>query len=309
MPTAPPDRSVLRPALHLLGIALLSLAGMWVLMRFALHSYTGRQWDTLGMYSVGGTIARYDRMVLFLSIVTVPHLIQATLVCTVLAAIQRRWAVAAAIPVMIAGASVTTQVLKNYVFHAVTGPNTLPSGHSTTGVILAVASVWAVPRIARPYAVAAAGFVAVSIGMGTVAAYWHRPSDVYAAALVCLAWLGLGAAGVLALRARSTTRLSSGRPWPLLAASILAMVGAWLFIFGLIGYRFNGASAAMYLFDAFVTVTVTGGCALVVWWAALWADRFDPRPEPAPRQGSLGSTFGDSHQASHPSAPIGTSSR
>jgi membrane-associated phospholipid phosphatase len=73
--------------------------------------------------------------------------------------------------------------------------NTLPSGHSTAAVAVAIAGVavawrgrWAVVIVGMAYA--------IGIGVATVIAGWHRPSDVIAANLLggCLAFAALAVA-------------------------------------------------------------------------------------------------------------------
>jgi membrane-associated phospholipid phosphatase len=112
---------------------------------------------------------------------------------------------AAAAVTVVAGANLTTQVLKVALAHprfqSVLGSNQLgpvafPSGHATAAASIAVAFLFVVPRDWRP-AVAAIGacFVA-AVGCSVMVLAWHFPSDVLGGILVACGW----GFAVLALR-------------------------------------------------------------------------------------------------------------
>ncbi|WP_413450815.1 phosphatase PAP2 family protein [Georgenia phoenicis] len=135
-----------------------------------------------------------------LDVVSVPFLVVVILVGVVVALLRRQWRAALAVPVLVGGANVTTQVLK---YEVLTRPdlgisdavaNSLPSGHTTVaGTVAAVALLVAPPR--WRWAVALAGWAyAGGTGLATMVNGWHRASDVAAAMLVVLLW---GALAVL----------------------------------------------------------------------------------------------------------------
>jgi len=108
--------------------------------------------------------------------------------------------------------NVTTQVLKREILTRTMFPgqgnegrigNSLPSGHATVAMSLAVGIVLVTPPRYRPLATAAAGFYAIAVGAATVTAGWHRPSDVMAASLVTGCWGAVTAAALIAMRERS----------------------------------------------------------------------------------------------------------
>src|SRR5690606_16354638 len=114
----------------------------------------------------------------------------------VLALLRGRYAVALGTAVLVAGANVTTQVLKDAVLDR-PGPghgtlNSLPSGHATPVVFLVLAAAAALRAVMT---LLGAG-VGTLTGMATVADGWHRPADVVTALLVTLGW---GAAVVAVL--------------------------------------------------------------------------------------------------------------
>lgn len=116
---------------------------------------------------------------------------------------------------VIAGANVTTQVLKHAVLprpDLVAGPlgtrATFPSGHTTVAMSLAVALVVVVGHRHRLLAGLVGAGYAAAVGGATLTAGWHRPSDVIGAYLVVVVW----AAPATALLAGPDGRPGDGRP-------------------------------------------------------------------------------------------------
>ena len=115
--------------------------------------------------------------------------------------------------VVVAGANVTTQVLKVLLAHPRYQPslggfqvrgNAFPSGHATAAASIAVAWLFVTPpRLRSLDAVAGAGFY-LAVGCSVLVLDWHYPSDVAAGLLVAAAW---GFAVLAVLRARGSARL------------------------------------------------------------------------------------------------------
>jgi membrane-associated phospholipid phosphatase len=127
-----------------------------------------------------------------------PWLVAGFLVVCGIGLLCRGPAAAAVAAVVILGSNLTTQVIKDGVFHR-TGlvgewnhdVNTLPSGHVTV-----VAAAWAAlllvsPRRWRPATALAGAAATCAMSLATIADRWHRPSDVVAAVLVVVAWTAL----------------------------------------------------------------------------------------------------------------------
>ena len=103
-------------------------------------------------------------------------------------------------------ATIASQVLKAALAHPRIQPlylsmeeASLPSGHATAAMSLAVAAVLVAPRSLRvPAAVAGATF-ALAVGISVVLLGWHYPSDVFAGYLVAVG-TGLVALGILRVR-------------------------------------------------------------------------------------------------------------
>lgn len=168
-----------------------------------------------------------------LDVVSVRFLVVVIAVGVAVALVQRQGRVALAVPLLVGGANVTTQVLKYEVLprpdldvsDAVA--NSLPSGHTTVaGTVAAVAVLVAPPR--WRWAAALAGWAyAGGTGLATMVNGWHRASDVAAAMLVVLLW---GALAVLvagpAVRGAGDRPTAVTRRVVLLAAGVCALLAA-----------------------------------------------------------------------------------
>jgi membrane-associated phospholipid phosphatase len=149
-----------------------------------------------------------------LDVVSVSTVALVLLAAILIAVMRRRWQLAAQVAILMAGANLTTQVLKSVVFvrpHLGQAPdfgNTLPSGHVTAAGSASAALVFVVPPRARPWAALAGAAYTAATGVSTLVGRWHRPSDVIAAVFVVLAWSGLACA----LAATSTSDTPRGTP-------------------------------------------------------------------------------------------------
>lgn len=118
------------------------------------------------------------------------------------ALVRRRYALAVVAFAVILGSVATTEVLKHTLLtrpDLVASPlpqNSFPSGHTTTAFAVGIAAALAAPARWRRLAAAGAFVYGTAIGVATIAAGWHRPSDVAGALLVVTGW---AAAVVLAV--------------------------------------------------------------------------------------------------------------
>ncbi|NNG40037.1 phosphatase PAP2 family protein [Flexivirga sp. ID2601S] len=272
-PTQPPAPRPRRPAglplwAHGLAMVVLAVAGMAIVVRVAIHSTRGFHYDQRMMESLTASPSGWARILDVLTTVTDATVALCLIGCVVVALLQRRWLVAVAAAVLIAGANLTTQVLKYQVLHSVGGSNSLPSGHTTVGLSLALAAVIVSPYRWRPIVVPGAALIATFIGAGTVAGHWHRPGDVLAAGMVCLGW-----AAVALLIAGMAGRHAPSRP-AVRGLPVAALGGVLLagLIFVAIGVRPSYGMVTMA--PAVVALGLIGVmCAVVVGWVAVVADR------------------------------------
>lgn len=226
-----PDSGVRARAVAVLVAAVAATA---VVAQVALHTRGGQDLDGRAMHAV---VVGRDSLVALLSVlgrVSVFGVLALALVCAGLALARRSVLLALASIGLIAGANVTTQVLKKVLLERSTFdwdlPNSLPSGH-TTVVAAGVGALFLVlPPVVRPLLALAGAFAITFTGSSTVVAGWHRPSDVIAAFGVCLAWTAVagfvvdGRADRSGLRGAAT--FMAAAVGALLATLVLVALGA-----------------------------------------------------------------------------------
>jgi membrane-associated phospholipid phosphatase len=157
-------------------------------------------------------------------LVSVGSVALSLLACVALALGRRRFDLALGAGVLIAGANVTTQVLKYQLFtrpDLSMGPNSLPSGHTTVVLSIALAAVIVVPPLWRPTVAMGVSAIATLVGVATVLGRWHRPSDVIAATFVCVVWAAVGLLVAALVRRRPSGPAGSG------SAYVGTLIGAF----------------------------------------------------------------------------------
>ncbi|MBS1886862.1 MAG: phosphatase PAP2 family protein [Actinobacteria bacterium] len=226
-------RNVRTAALGALGFALalpvvmalayyvepLKLADAHVLAWFSSFEYTT---PTSYVYTTAGNAAK--AITFFAE--PVPMLLIVGL-AAVLALRSRRLADAIAALTVVAGANLTTQVLKHLLAHdryqsfLAHPPNqaTFPSGHVTAAAAMVVALVWLAPPARRRLVAWAGGAYIVLVGLSVLVLEWHFPSDILGALCVVGAWSCAVLAVYLHLvPPRGPRRRSSEAPPPYAAA-------------------------------------------------------------------------------------------
>lgn len=165
-----------------------------VLVRIALGSRTGQDWDDSAMHTVTGGRDTQLTLLSVLGNVSIGAIVLVVAGCVVVALVRGHVRLAAAAIAVVAGSNLTTQVLKHSILHradfGLGTLNSLPSGHTTVVASAVGAALLVAPALSRPVIALAGGFAATLTGASTVVAGWHRPSDVIAALAVCLAWTG-----------------------------------------------------------------------------------------------------------------------
>ncbi|WP_331281147.1 phosphatase PAP2 family protein [Rhodococcus sp. UNC363MFTsu5.1] len=123
---------------------------------------------------------------------------------------------------VIAGANLTTQVVKQLLDRPYLGwgaHNTLPSGHVTVITSLAVGLAMVLTPGSRSAAAALTCAAAAAAGSAVMICQWHRPSDVIAAVLVVVGWAAMLWPACAGRRDRYpwpgwTPIRSTSSPWP-----------------------------------------------------------------------------------------------
>ncbi|MBD8078904.1 phosphatase PAP2 family protein [Cellulosimicrobium arenosum] len=252
----------LSAALVAVGAAILA----WMVWRYFVDTYAGQMVDRAafdGAANGQGTLWGVARPVL--EIVSVAFVVAGLGTAVGIALVRRRWGLAVQVVVLVAGANITTQLVKHTLLGREnliggwTAENSLPSGHTTVAASVAVAVLLVVPRAARPVVALLGCAYTVLTGVSTLVGQWHRPSDVVAAVLVVLAWGGL----VLVFTPRSALdpvgRTSSG------AAVVASLLGLGATLAGVVALLALRATPATWDTTAAQEVTAyAGGVAGVV---------------------------------------------
>lgn len=209
-----------RPFLAAVGaLAMVGALGLAATAYVALRTSRGLRLDRAAMDAVSSPAVVLSRLYQGLSWVSVGSVAVSLLVCVTLAVVRRRFDLALGAAVVIGGADLTTQLLKKDLFTRLDlahGPNSLPSGHTTVALSIALAAVIVAPSAWRSTVAVGVSATAALVGVALVLGRWHRPSDVIAATFVCLLW---AAVGLL------TAALVSHRP-PIPAPGVSVHVGA-----------------------------------------------------------------------------------
>lgn len=165
-----------------------------VLAWFVLLTPLGQRLDERAMNTVVAGRETQLQVLSVLGYVSIGAIGLVSIVCVALALSRGRAALAIGALTIIAGANVTTQVLKRLLLEradlvdGVVASNSFPSGH-TTVIASGVGALCLVsPRWMRPLVVPVGAFAVALTGASTVVAGWHRPSDVVGAVLVTTAW-------------------------------------------------------------------------------------------------------------------------
>jgi membrane-associated phospholipid phosphatase len=237
-------------AVWLVVLALVQTAAFIAIWQFALHVEVGQWIDTVAL--TGNRIGRdhieepVDRILNAMSVVS---LLAVTVMIGFIALIRGRVALAVAATLLIAGANVTTQLLKYGLARPDYGidperayvGNSLPSGHTTVAASVAVALVLVLPPKARAVAAVIGAGYAGTAGVATLSAGWHRPSDAVAAFLVVGVWAAV--AGLLLLvtqRERAQVAAGDAHRLTVLLLGVgggLAIIGCVLALWWLVGLR------------------------------------------------------------------------
>ncbi len=206
-----------QPQRGLLAVAAAAVSLLVLLYLFAVQTSWGQRLDATALQGRRGLhregIHAAARLLTTIDVASLA-LLGGAIVLVALVRGRPRLAVSAF--VLIAGSSITTEILKRVVlprpdfgvFDGVGPGPTFPSGHTTVALSLGVGAMIVSPiRWRAVVAVLGAVFASV-IGAATVASAAHRPSDPIGAALVVTAW----AATVLASLIEGDRDAGPGRP-------------------------------------------------------------------------------------------------
>lgn len=258
--------------------AVVQAVAVVVLHHVFVTTAAGRYVDTVSI--TGSTIGFEhvsDLVYGVLDLVSYASVLIAFVLVVVVALMRRRPLLALAVATLIAGSNLTTQLLKRVVFDrpemsavlpgGVNGGlhNTLPSGHTTVALSVAIAVLLVVPsRMRGMFALLAVGYGALT-GIGTLSARWHRPSDVVAACLVVGAWAAAVGAVSLFLSNRTVNGRRS-RALPLLGFSAVVLLALATLAMLATSQTLPWQVHRLGLFSAYAggAAGIAGACAAVV---------------------------------------------
>lgn len=247
------------------------------------RTHTGQRIDEAALHGRLASVRARDAANQLLTTISVGSLALVLVLLAAQALLRRRVALAVVAVVVVLGAVILTELLKHVLLvrpelvASSIDRNSFPSGHTTTAFAVGIAATLAAPPRWRRAIAAGALLYGTAIGIATIAAGWHRPSDVAGAMLVVTGW---AAAVVLAVAlvdrdafgderdgdaaaARSTwVRRPDIEGYVLLAATVLA--AGWILAVAIVGGRRIGAIELTTLNAAFVAA-----CACVAALAAL----------------------------------------
>ncbi len=180
-------------------LALIAAGLLWLTCKIFLGTNAGQRLDEAAFrgadYGQGKLLLVAEPV---LDVVSVTFVVVGLGATMVIALIRLRWGLALQVAALVAGANITTQLLKYQVLEradlgvpAQQMQNSLPSGHTTVAASVSVALLMVVPRRLRPAVAVAGGAYTAATGISTMVGQWHRPSDVIAALLVVLLWTAL----------------------------------------------------------------------------------------------------------------------
>lgn len=233
----------------------------------------------------------------FLRLVSIGSLLLAIALVAAVAVVRRRPRLALLAAVSVITAIAITEILKLVIltrpalYPTFLPQNSFPSGHTTVGMSVAVATMLVVPRrVLIPTAIGA-GLFGAAFGIAVVAAGWHRPSDALGAYLVVLSVAA--ACSALTFRypdppdvvsRQLPRRLRSVRIGATeLGLTALALGG--MGVFGLAALSYRGipwtSTGAGFLLSAGALLVLALLTAVILAAVILQADRWEARRSPS----------------------------
>jgi membrane-associated phospholipid phosphatase len=193
--------------------------------------------NSLGADRIGGPVHS------MLNLISVAAVVVAMFVIGFIALIRRRIALAVTSVVLVVGANLSAELLKRELHRPVLGidpqragaGNSFPSGHTAIAASVVVALVLVLPPRVRGIAAVVGALYAALVGVATLSAGWHRPSDAVGAFLIVGIWASLAGILLRVLRRRGDRVVDSESHKR--AGLVLVVAALILFILAAIGLR------------------------------------------------------------------------
>lgn len=189
-------------------LAVIGVVGMHLLWAFFVNTAAGQRIDRAAFEGAAFEQGRLWQVAQpVLNVVSYTLVIGGAIAAVLIAVLRRRVLLAVQMFVLVGGANLTTQLVKQWYPRPMLLPggewwwqNSLPSGHTTVAGSVSAALLLAAPRRWRPVVAVVGAVWTIITGLSTLVGQWHRPADVVAAVFVVLAWASL----VCAITSRRT---------------------------------------------------------------------------------------------------------
>jgi membrane-associated phospholipid phosphatase len=226
-----------RDSWPLLGLALVSLIAFWAVYIVFVHTFHGQRVDDEAL--AGRAIAERgsDAAAQLLNTISVGSLVLAVALLIAQGVLRNRSDLAAVAAAVIGCSVASAELLKHVILtrpDLAAGPlpaASYPSGHTAVAFSVGVAATLCVPVQWRRRTALLAVAYASAIGIATVAAGWHRPSDAAGALLLVTAFAAVIAA-IADIDARDPADVGGpggfGDAGRYLVGGTIALVGGWL---------------------------------------------------------------------------------
>jgi membrane-associated phospholipid phosphatase len=209
----------LHAALWCAALSIVGLAATWFI---AGHVPQVRLSDAAALRGFIGldhpTVSKLSTVTL--ALVSLPTCLAFALAAMAVAVHRRRFRLAVAVPIVLAGAILSAEWLKPAlaVSHAFVTSNhqisdaSWPSGHSTAAMTMALCALLVASPRWRPAVAAIGGLFALAVGFSLLTLAWHMPSDVIGGYLLAALWASAAVALLCLLDARRPGRVAARRP-------------------------------------------------------------------------------------------------
>ena len=236
----------IRGLLALTAAGVIGVVGLYVIF---VRVPIGQRWDDREL--LGGQLASLEARQAVTSAlhgIRISTIILMVVLLLAVGLLRKQRAVALVTVVAFGGAIASAEILKRVLPRRDLAPelnayvdngniDTYPSGHSAIAMAFALGVlIVTAPRYRTP--VAGTGMLWVAaVTMATLAAGWHRPSDILGGVAVALAWMAAAAAMTVARRKPVDSPSSPERPLVLAAAVVFLVCAAALAIWIWLGDR------------------------------------------------------------------------
>lgn len=228
----------------LLFLAVAQIAVFVAVYRYFVLTADGQGLDFVALASNGLGADRLAGPVnTVLEAISIVAVAVSTCVIGFIALIRKRVALAVTSVVLIGGANLSAELLKHYLIRPDLGVdearagagNSFPGGHTAIAASAVVALVLVLPPVARGVGAVIGSLYASLVGVATLSAGWHRPSDAVSSILLVGVWAAF--AGILLRLLRRRGERVSDNESHKISCVVLTVLGVIALTVAIIGLR------------------------------------------------------------------------